>query len=120
MSVERAYWVGSTGAVSDISAMQRSRGVVAEPTAENGQLSDDVAQTQQAQTQQARTPKDEIKRRVEAVAVILDMSNLLDRKPRALSGGQRQRVGGAETGDSELLRCRSHQSHRRATGRSSR
>ena len=41
---------------------------------------------------QARTPKAEIKRRVETAADILDMSNLLDRKPRALSGGQRQRV----------------------------
>jgi len=37
-------------------------------------------------------PKDEIKKRVENAARILDITNLLDRKPKALSGGQRQRV----------------------------
>jgi len=36
--------------------------------------------------------KDEIKRRVDEAARILDIAPLLDRKPRALSGGQRQRV----------------------------
>ena len=39
-----------------------------------------------------RTPKNEIKKRVEEAARILDIEHLLDRKPRALSGGQRQRV----------------------------
>lgn len=39
-----------------------------------------------------KTPKDEIKRRVEEAAEILGIKNLLDRKPRQLSGGQRQRV----------------------------
>jgi len=39
-----------------------------------------------------KTPKDEIKRRVEEAARVLDISHLLDRKPKALSGGQRQRV----------------------------
>ncbi|WP_457807828.1 ABC transporter ATP-binding protein [Kushneria sp. EE4] len=38
------------------------------------------------------TPKDEIARRVEATARLLDIATLLDRKPRQLSGGQRQRV----------------------------
>jgi multiple sugar transport system ATP-binding protein len=37
-------------------------------------------------------PKDEIRRRVDEAARILDIGMLLDRKPRALSGGQRQRV----------------------------
>ena len=37
-------------------------------------------------------PKDEIKRRVDEAARILDIGMLLERKPRALSGGQRQRV----------------------------
>jgi multiple sugar transport system ATP-binding protein len=37
-------------------------------------------------------PKQEIKERVEGAARILDISNLLDRRPRQLSGGQRQRV----------------------------
>jgi multiple sugar transport system ATP-binding protein len=39
-----------------------------------------------------RFPKDEIRRRVENAARILDITPLLDRKPKALSGGQRQRV----------------------------
>src|SRR5213592_153523 len=39
-----------------------------------------------------KTPKQEIKRRVEEAARILNLENLLERKPRALSGGQRQRV----------------------------
>ena len=39
-----------------------------------------------------KTPKDEIKRRVDEAARILDITHLLDRKPKALSGGQRQRV----------------------------
>ena len=39
-----------------------------------------------------KTPKDEIKRKVNEAAKILDIAHLLDRKPKALSGGQRQRV----------------------------
>ena len=39
-----------------------------------------------------KTPKDEIKRRVEEAARILGIDHLLNRKPKALSGGQRQRV----------------------------
>ena len=41
---------------------------------------------------QAKTPKDEIDKRVRAAAEILEISDLLERTPRALSGGQRQRV----------------------------
>ena len=37
-------------------------------------------------------PKDEIRRKVEEAADILDIRKYLDRKPKALSGGQRQRV----------------------------
>jgi multiple sugar transport system ATP-binding protein len=37
-------------------------------------------------------PKAEIKKRVDNAARILDITELLDRKPKALSGGQRQRV----------------------------
>ncbi|MEG1202789.1 MAG: ATP-binding cassette domain-containing protein, partial [Comamonas sp.] len=40
----------------------------------------------------AKVPADEIKRRVDKAAKILELSHLLDRKPRQLSGGQRQRV----------------------------
>ena len=39
-----------------------------------------------------RFPKAEIKTRVDEAARILDITELLDRKPKALSGGQRQRV----------------------------
>jgi len=39
-----------------------------------------------------KTPKQEIERRVQEAAKILDIAHLLDRKPKALSGGQRQRV----------------------------
>ncbi|PFG35282.1 ABC transporter ATP-binding protein [Sanguibacter antarcticus] len=40
----------------------------------------------------AGKPKAEIRSRVEEAAKILDLSEYLDRKPKALSGGQRQRV----------------------------
>ena len=39
-----------------------------------------------------RTPKAEIDRRVKRVAEVLDMAELMKRKPKQLSGGQRQRV----------------------------
>ena len=39
-----------------------------------------------------KMPKDEIERRVQAAARILDITELLERKPKQLSGGQRQRV----------------------------
>ncbi len=39
-----------------------------------------------------KVPKDEIQKKVEEAAKILDLEKLLDRKPKALSGGQRQRV----------------------------
>ena len=39
-----------------------------------------------------KMPKDEIQRRVDKAANILDIQMLLKRKPRELSGGQRQRV----------------------------
>src|SRR5436305_9304782 len=39
-----------------------------------------------------KTPKAEIRERVQEAARILDLERFLDRKPKALSGGQRQRV----------------------------
>ena len=39
-----------------------------------------------------KVPKEKIKRLVEEAARILDITHLLDRKPKALSGGQKQRV----------------------------
>ena len=40
----------------------------------------------------AKVPKEDIQRRVDKAAKILELSHLLERKPRELSGGQRQRV----------------------------
>jgi multiple sugar transport system ATP-binding protein len=40
----------------------------------------------------AKVPKEEIRKRVEEAAKILDLTEQLDRKPANLSGGQRQRV----------------------------
>jgi multiple sugar transport system ATP-binding protein len=40
----------------------------------------------------AKVSKDEITRRVQEAAGLLDLEQYLDRKPKALSGGQRQRV----------------------------
>ena len=39
-----------------------------------------------------KMPQDEIDKRVENAAAMLDITEYLDRKPKALSGGQRQRV----------------------------
>ncbi|MBO4355565.1 MAG: sn-glycerol-3-phosphate ABC transporter ATP-binding protein UgpC [Clostridia bacterium] len=39
-----------------------------------------------------KVPKEEIKRKVEQAAKILDITHLLDRRPKQLSGGQKQRV----------------------------
>ena len=39
-----------------------------------------------------KVPKDEIDKMVREAAKILDLTSLLDRRPKALSGGQRQRV----------------------------
>ncbi|TIU72174.1 MAG: ABC transporter ATP-binding protein, partial [Mesorhizobium sp.] len=42
--------------------------------------------------QMRKLPKDEIDRKVREAARVLDMTQLLERKPRELSGGQQQRV----------------------------
>jgi multiple sugar transport system ATP-binding protein len=39
-----------------------------------------------------KLPRDEIDKRVKEAARVLDMTQLLERKPRELSGGQQQRV----------------------------
>ena len=52
-----------------------------------------------------KLPKDEIDQRVRQAAEILDITQYLDRKPKALSGGQRQRVaiGRAMVRDSKVF-----------------
>jgi multiple sugar transport system ATP-binding protein len=42
--------------------------------------------------QMRKLPKEEIDQKVKAAAKVLDMTHLLERKPRELSGGQQQRV----------------------------
>jgi multiple sugar transport system ATP-binding protein len=42
--------------------------------------------------QNVKTPRDEIARRVDSAAKVLEIESLLERKPSQLSGGQRQRV----------------------------
>ena len=42
--------------------------------------------------QMRKMPKDEIDRKVQEAAKVLDITHLLERKPRELSGGQQQRV----------------------------
>jgi multiple sugar transport system ATP-binding protein len=39
-----------------------------------------------------KTPKPEVRKKVEDAARVLDLTDYLDRRPKALSGGQRQRV----------------------------
>ncbi len=51
-----------------------------------------VAQNMRFGLENEKIPKDEIKRRVQAVAEILEIHPFLNRKPAKLSGGQRQRV----------------------------
>lgn len=52
-----------------------------------------------------RTPRNEIKERVDRAAQLLDLETMLDRKPKQLSGGQRQRVamGRAIVRDAQLF-----------------
>ena len=45
----------------------------------------------------AKVDRADVRRRVEAAAHLLDLTDLLDRKPKALSGGERQRVAMARS-----------------------
>ena len=52
----------------------------------------DVRQNMSFGLRLRKTPKDEIEKRVNEAAQILQIEHLLDRRPKELSGGQRQRV----------------------------
>ncbi len=51
-----------------------------------------VAKNMSFNLELSRVPKDEIKRRVDEAARMLELESMLDRQPSQLSGGQRQRV----------------------------
>ena len=53
---------------------------------------DNISFSFRAPARSVRVDKAEIDRRVQALTEMLEISDLLDRKPRELSGGQRQRV----------------------------
>ena len=67
-----------------------------------------VAETDaDGKTHLKKMPNEEIDRRVREAAEVLDITQFLDRKPKALSGGQRQRVAIARAlaSDPEVLLC---------------
>ncbi len=65
----------------------------------------DVFENMSFSLKMKKTPRKEIEKKVRDAARMLDISDLLDRKPRELSGGQRQRVaiGRAIVRDPELF-----------------
>ena len=76
--------------VNDLSPKERDIAMVFQSYALSPHMS--VADNMGFALKLAKVPKDEIRKRVEEAAEILDLTEYLDRKPRALSGGQRQRV----------------------------
>jgi multiple sugar transport system ATP-binding protein len=58
---------------------------------------DNITLSFKAPARSGKMGKGEIRKRVEEITDLLEISNLLDRKPRELSGGQRQRVALART-----------------------
>jgi multiple sugar transport system ATP-binding protein len=83
--------VGINGTVvNDVSARDRDIAMVFQSYALYPQMT--VRQNIAFAMELRKLPKAEIAKRVAEAARILDLSDLLDRKPRQLSGGQRQRV----------------------------
>ena len=76
--------------VNDLPPKDRSVGMVFQSYALYPHMT--VAENMAFGLKLASVDKREIKRRVEAVAEILQLDKLLERKPKDLSGGQRQRV----------------------------
>ncbi|MDO4407627.1 MAG: sn-glycerol-3-phosphate ABC transporter ATP-binding protein UgpC [Eubacteriales bacterium] len=76
--------------VNDIAAKDRDIAMVFQNYALYPHMS--VAENMAFALKLKKTPKDEIDRKVREVAEILDITQYLERKPKALSGGQRQRV----------------------------
>ena len=53
----------------------------------------------------SRTPREEIRERVERAAAMLELTAYLDRKPKDLSGGQRQRVAMGRSYGMPIVSC---------------
>src|SRR6202042_2370846 len=86
---EGEIWIGG-GVVNDVPPRDRDIAMVFQNYALYPHMS--VFDNMAFGLKLRKFPKDEIKRRVDEAARILDIAMLLERKPRALSGGQRQRV----------------------------
>lgn len=76
--------------MNDVPPSKRGVGMVFQSYALYPHL--DLAENMSFGLKLANAPKDEISKRVNNAAEILQLAHLLDRKPKALSGGQRQRV----------------------------
>lgn len=76
--------------VNDVSPKDRDIGMVFQSYALYPHMT--VAENMAFGLKLRKTPKDEIRKRVEQVALSLGLDKLLGRKPSQLSGGQRQRV----------------------------
>ncbi|WP_129139316.1 sn-glycerol-3-phosphate ABC transporter ATP-binding protein UgpC [Modicisalibacter coralii] len=76
--------------INEIPPQERDIGMVFQSYALYPHMS--VAENMAFGLKLSRTPKADIRRRVEHAAGILQLEALLERKPRDLSGGQRQRV----------------------------
>ncbi len=76
--------------VNDIDASERGIAMVFQSYALYPHMT--VEQNMGFGLRMAKTPKDEIRKRVENAAQILQLEEYLKRTPKALSGGQRQRV----------------------------
>ena len=86
---EGAIWVGDRN-VTNVQPKDRDIAMVFQSYALYPHMT--VAENMGFALKIAKNPKAEIRERVEAAAKILDLTEYLDRKPKALSGGQRQRV----------------------------
>ncbi|MCO6179494.1 ABC transporter ATP-binding protein [Ciceribacter sp. RN22] len=76
--------------VTDMQAKERNIAMVFQSYALYPQMT--VRENMSFSLRLARRPKEEIRRKVDAVAQMLELETLLDRLPKELSGGQRQRV----------------------------
>jgi multiple sugar transport system ATP-binding protein len=86
---EGAIWVGDRD-VTNVQPKDRDIAMVFQSYALYPHMT--VAENMGFALKIAKKDKAEIRQRVEAAAKILDLTEYLDRKPKALSGGQRQRV----------------------------